>query len=186
VIGAGISGIIASIRLPQRVLNLSLQIYEKNSDIGGTWFENRYPGCACDIPAHTYQATFEPNHEWSQFYASSKEIHQYWKKVALKYDCMRHIKLNHQVLNAIWDDRSAKWQLEVCVTPSIKSQFANSPQIKNVANNTTFEDACDVLVSATGALNDWNWPSIPGQMNFKGKLLHSASWDQSYDWTVNQ
>lgn len=56
----------------------------------------------------------------------------------------------------------------------------------HVVDNTIFEDTCDVLVSATGALNDWKWPSIPGLMNFKGKLLHSASWDESYDWTVSQ
>ncbi|KAI1613524.1 cyclohexanone monooxygenase [Exophiala viscosa] len=167
VIGAGISGILASIRLPQRIPNLSLQIYEKNADIGGTWFENRYPGCACDIPAHTYQATFEPNHEWSQFYATSKEIHGYWRKVVEKYDCMKHIKLNHQIVKAVWDNRQGKWQLEV----------------KNLKDGSTFTDTCDVVLSATGALNDWKWPSIPGLEDFKGTILHSASWDESFDWT---
>ncbi|KAK5461406.1 hypothetical protein LTS15_003469 [Exophiala xenobiotica] len=167
VVGAGISGIIASIRLPQRIPNLSLQVYEKNADIGGTWFENRYPGCACDIPAHTYQATFEPNHEWSQFYATSKEIHGYWKKVVAKYNCMRHIKLNHQIVKADWNDRQGKWHV----------------QVKNTQDGSVFEDSCDVLVSATGALNDWKWPQIPGLQDFKGKLLHSASWDETFDWT---
>ncbi len=113
VVGAGISGILAAIRLPQRIPNLSLQVYEKNADVGGTRFENRYPGCACDIPAHTYQATFEPNHEWSQFYATAKEIHGYWKRVADKYDCMKYVKLNHQIVGAVWDDQLAKWQVEV-------------------------------------------------------------------------
>lgn len=132
VIGAGISGILASIRLPQRIPHLSLQIYEKNADVGGTWFENRYPGCACDIPAHTYQATFEPNHDWSQFYATSQEIHAYWRKVVAKYHCMRHIKLNHQVVKAVWDDRQSKWQVEVgflsmeCVTDKLADWFDRS------------------------------------------------------------
>ncbi|KIX06760.1 uncharacterized protein Z518_04736 [Rhinocladiella mackenziei CBS 650.93] len=166
VIGAGISGILASIRFPRRIPNLSLQVYEKNSDIGGTWFENRYPGCACDIPAHTYQATFEPNHEWSQFYATAKEIHQYWKKVVDKYDCMKYIKLRHQVVGAYWDDRHSKWSI----------------QIKDLVNNVVLADSCDVLISATGALNDWKWPDIPGLPDFQGTLLHSAQWDESFDW----
>jgi cation diffusion facilitator CzcD-associated flavoprotein CzcO len=113
VIGAGISGILAAIRFPQRISNLSLTVYEKNTDISGTWLENRYPGCACDIPAHTYQATFAPNHEWSQFYASAPEIHAYWKKVAHKYSCMKYIKLQQQVISATWDEDTAKWRLKV-------------------------------------------------------------------------
>ncbi|KAJ5595436.1 uncharacterized protein N7459_001644 [Penicillium hispanicum] len=112
IIGAGISGIIACIRFAQRIPNLDLCVYDKNADIGGTWFENRYPGCACDIPAHTYQATFEPNKEWSKFYASAPEIHGYWKRVAEKYGCMKHIKLNHQVSGAVWDENTSKWQLQ--------------------------------------------------------------------------
>ncbi len=123
-----------------------------------------------DIPAHTYQATFEPNHEWSQFYASSKEIHQYWKKVVAKYNCMRHIKLNHQIVKADWNDRQGKWHV----------------QVKNTQDGSVLEDSCDVLVSATGALNDWKWPQIPGLLDFKGKLLHSASWDETFDWTVSR
>lgn len=118
VIGAGISGILACIRFRQRVKNLELQVYEKNVEVGGTWFENRYPGCACDIPAHTYQASFEPNKEWSQFYASAKEIHRYWKHVAAKYGCMKYIKLSHQVLSASWDDATSQWALQVRNQPS--------------------------------------------------------------------
>ncbi|KAH0592931.1 hypothetical protein MHUMG1_09384 [Metarhizium humberi] len=166
VIGAGISGILASTRFPQRIPNLSLAVYEKNEDIGGTWFENRYPGCACDIPAHVYQATFSPNTEWSQFYASSQEIHAYWKKVARKYDCMKYIKLRQQVAGAVWDNQESKWTLK----------------IRDLVQNSEYTDKCDVLISATGALNSWNWPDIPGLQKFRGKLLHSAAWDESYDY----
>jgi len=113
VMGAGISGILASIRFPQRIQNLSLTVYEKNADVGGTWYENRYPGCACDIPAHTYQATFEPNHSWSRFYASASEIHQYWKRVAMKYGCMKYIKLQQKVIEARWNEGSSQWDLKV-------------------------------------------------------------------------
>lgn len=66
-----------------------------------------------DIPAHTYQATFEPNKAWSQFYASAKEIHQYWKGVVQKYGCMRYIKLKQRTVEAVWDENNSKWNLKV-------------------------------------------------------------------------
>ncbi|KKK14524.1 hypothetical protein P175DRAFT_0534625 [Aspergillus ochraceoroseus IBT 24754] len=170
VIGSGISGIISSIRLRQRVSKLEICVYEKNADIGGTWLENRYPGCACDIPAHTYQATFEPNKEWSTFYAAAPEIHRYWKRVVDKYGCMKYVKLKHQVIGAVWDNAKSKWQLEV----------------KNLDSGEVLQDQCDVLVSASGALNQWKWPEISGLHNFEGKLLHSASWDECYDYSAKR
>jgi cation diffusion facilitator CzcD-associated flavoprotein CzcO len=132
VIGSGLSGIIASIRLRQRVPNLDLCIYEKNDDVGGTWLENRYPGCACgmlsfllsivsdnrqDIPAHTYHASFEPNKEWSTFYAAAPEIHKYWKRVVDKYGCMEYVRLRSQVTEAVWNEERGKWQLKVGIQP---------------------------------------------------------------------
>ncbi len=130
-IGAGISGIITAIRFPQRLKNIELVIYEKNRDVSGTWLENRYPGCACgmvlrskckkdeatnessDIPAHTYQLSFEPNKEWSQFYASAKEIHQYWKNVVKKYNCDQYFRLDKKVVEARWIASQAIWMLKV-------------------------------------------------------------------------
>ncbi|KAL4883949.1 hypothetical protein BJY04DRAFT_183569 [Aspergillus karnatakaensis] len=167
VIGSGISGIISSIRLRQRIDKLDLVVYEKNADIGGTWLENRYPGCACDIPAHTYQASFEPNKEWSTFYAAAPEIHRYWKRVSDKYDCEKYIKFKSQVVGATWDGVRSKWTVKV----------------KNTDTEEIVEDECDVVVSASGALNEWKWPVIPGLHDFKGKLLHSAAWDESYEYS---
>lgn len=66
-----------------------------------------------DIPAHTYQATFEPNKEWSTFYAAAPEIHAYWKRVAEKYGCMKFVKLKQQIIEAVWDESKSKWQLKV-------------------------------------------------------------------------
>ncbi|PYH91890.1 flavin-binding monooxygenase [Aspergillus ellipticus CBS 707.79] len=165
VIGSGISGIISSIRFRQRIPNLDLCVYEKNADIGGTWLENRYPGCACDIPAHTYQATFEPNKEWSTFYASAPEIHQYWRRVVDKYGCEKHIKFKQQVSEAVWHEEDGQWKL----------------QIKDLDSDSVYQDHCDVLISATGFLNAWKWPDIPGLHDFKGKLMHSARWDEDFD-----
>lgn len=66
-----------------------------------------------DIPAHTYQATFEPNKEWSSFYATSPEIHRYWKRIVDKYGCMKYIKLRQQVEAATWDENTSKWNVQV-------------------------------------------------------------------------
>ncbi|KAL2794663.1 hypothetical protein BJX66DRAFT_351131 [Aspergillus keveii] len=85
-IGAGISGILAAIKFRQAVPDLDLTIYEKNPELGGTWFENRYPGCACDVPSHNYQLSFESWTGWSEFFSGAPEILAYWKRVATKYD----------------------------------------------------------------------------------------------------
>ncbi|KAJ5242026.1 uncharacterized protein N7469_000353 [Penicillium citrinum] len=159
VIGAGISGILSCIRFRQRIQNLEI--------CGGTWFENRYPGCACDIPAHTYQATFEPNKEWSTFYASAPEIHRYWKHVVDKYGCMDYIKLRQEVTSATWDEKSSKWKLE----------------IQDLETGSTYSDEGNIVIQGTGSLNNWKWPQIPGLHDFKGKLLHSARWDEEYDYS---
>ncbi|PQE12791.1 hypothetical protein CJF30_00002694 [Rutstroemia sp. NJR-2017a BBW] len=110
VIGAGYSGIYLGIRIPQRLRNIDLQIYEKNEGIGGTWYENRYPGCACDIPSHSYQYSFNPNPSWSSLYAPAPEICAYLEKTAEKYGANRFIKLSHKVLSGRWDDRQKKWR----------------------------------------------------------------------------
>lgn len=141
VIGAGISGVYLGIRIPQRLRNVDLAIYEKNDGLGGTWWENRYPGCACDIPgkhhhqhyfvvlctligirsghtnvfhhlAHAYQYTFEPNPKWSGFYATSQEIRDYIHFVADKYGVPRFVKLQHEVTNCMWDDSKKKWSVK--------------------------------------------------------------------------
>src|SRR5271154_6592522 len=112
-VGAGPSGINLAKQIKTHFPrdNITLTIYEKNSDVGGTWFENRYPGCACDIPAHSYQLTFEPNKTWSKFYAPAREIEAYWQGVAKKYDIYKHIKLEHRVVEAKWDDDDGKWKV---------------------------------------------------------------------------
>jgi cation diffusion facilitator CzcD-associated flavoprotein CzcO len=143
-----------------------------------------------DIPAHTYQLTFEPNHEWPQFYAKSTDIYKYWKKVAEKYNCMKYIKLEHQVVEARWSAEESKWHLKVRIqiigveSNPWKTVLKQWQQIRNLASGTIFADSCDVFISASGVLNDWKWPSIPGLHNFKGKLLHSAKWDQDFDYSA--
>jgi cation diffusion facilitator CzcD-associated flavoprotein CzcO len=144
---------------------LTLKIYEKNPDVGGTWYENRYPGCACDNPSHTYVWSFDPHPTWSSTYASSKEIFDYFKGFHFRFNLSEKTKVGHQIIGAKWDESTAKWNID----------------IKDSATNTVIHDLCDVLVNAGGILNAWRWPTIPGLHDFKGKLVHSAAWNESLD-----
>ncbi|KAF2104348.1 putative monooxygenase [Rhizodiscina lignyota] len=167
VIGAGFSGIYCGIKLPELLRNIDLTIYDKNEGLGGTWWENRYPGCACDIPAHSYVYSFEPNPYWSNFYASAPEIQQYLEGVAKKYSVGRFVKCSHKVVGSSWDQDRKKWSVKV----------------ENLKTGETFDDEADVVIQARGLLNDYRWPDIEGLQSFEGKLVHSANWDTSYDYS---
>ena len=135
-IGAGINGILTAIRFPQKIQNLTLAVYEKNADVGGTWFENTYPGVACDLPAHTYNLSFEPKRDWSSFYANGNEIFEYWKGVAKKYGAYRFIKFHCKCIGAKWDDDRGKWTVTIERTENGKTEV--------------FEDEADIMISCTG------------------------------------
>lgn len=109
VIGAGFAGILAAIRIPERLRNVELVVYEKNDGVGGVWWMNRYPGVACDIPSHSYQYTFAPNPHWDSLYASGKDIQVYLQGVAERFGAMRFIKLAHRVDRCVWDEGAKKW-----------------------------------------------------------------------------
>ncbi|ORY01282.1 cyclohexanone monooxygenase [Clohesyomyces aquaticus] len=163
-VGAGAAGLQIAYKAERALTDIDLVIYEKNSDIGGTWLENRYPGCTCDIPSHSYQFTWARNPKWSQYYSSSEEIWQYFKDVATKYDLEKYVQLKTSVQSAAWDEESGQWKLRIL-----------KPDGKEV------DDWCDVLISGSGVLNSWKYPKIPGLDLFKGKLMHSARWDNTYD-----
>ncbi|KIX03853.1 uncharacterized protein Z518_07406 [Rhinocladiella mackenziei CBS 650.93] len=165
--GAGYSGLMMAIIMRSKMMdsNLEFQIYEKNADQGGTWLVNRYPGCQCDIPAHNYEFSFEPFAEWPNYYATSEQIHEYMRMVFEKYRCEEFCKFHHKIVSATWNDREGKWELGV------------------ESKDDIFTDICDVFINAGGVLDNWKWPDIPGIETFKGKLMHSASWDQGFDFT---
>ncbi|KAI8717009.1 hypothetical protein NCS52_00996100 [Fusarium sp. LHS14.1] len=165
-IGAGFSGILTAIRFPQRIPNLELTIYEKNDDIGGTWYENTYAGVGCDVPSHVYQYSFAGNPNWSKFYAGGAEIQQYLKDIAWRYDVERYVRLRHHFEKADWNETTQKWTVTV----------------KDLKNNTTVTDTADILIKGTGILNKWKWPEIKGLQSFKGSLMHTAGWDPKFDW----
>ncbi|KAK5274800.1 hypothetical protein LTR99_004490 [Exophiala xenobiotica] len=163
-IGAGASGITFAKFLEERLENVELQIYEKNADVGGTWLENRYPGCACDIPSASYQFTWDRNPYWSQYYSESPEIWAYFKSVVDKHGLMRYVKLQHSVVGAYWKAEESIWEVHV-----------------RRPDGTEFVDTCNVLVNGGGILNNWKWPEIRGLHSFKGVLQHSARYDPSTD-----
>ncbi|KIV79991.1 hypothetical protein PV11_07526 [Exophiala sideris] len=170
IIGAGVSGIGTYIRLWQYVPNIKITILDKNPSISGTWYENRYPGVACDIPSHVYQYTFEPNTQWSKYFSPGAEIQEYVKHVARKYAVDREVRLNTKVTAATWDEQIGIWALDTETTSAEGGKV-----------NGRLE--AEVVINATGLLNKWKWPKIPGLHDFQGKLLHSANWDTSWDWT---
>lgn len=142
-----------------------LCIYEANKDMGGTWLVNTYPGVACDVPAHIYTFPWEPNPEWSAYYASGAEIWEYFKKTVDKWDLARGVKCGHRVQKAEFNEEKGRWKLEV----------QNGDEV--------IHDECDILVSAVGFLSNWRWPNIQGLHDFKGHLCHSAVWNKDFDWT---
>lgn len=164
-VGAGAAGLQIAYKAERLLENIDLQIYEKNDDVGGTWLENRYPGCTCDIPSHSYQFTWARNPNWSHYYSSSEEIWQYFKDVSDKYNLTKYVQFRTAVQSATWDETDGQWRL----------------QIKGPHGE--FEDWCDILISASGVLNSWKYPNIPGLDLYRGKLMHSANWDNSYDLT---
>jgi cation diffusion facilitator CzcD-associated flavoprotein CzcO len=134
-VGAGAAGLQIAYKAERLLENVELQIYEKNHDIGGTWLENRYPGCTCDIPSHSYQFTWEKNPNWSHFYSSSEEIWRYFKHVSTKYDLEKYVKFNTKVQSARWDEDAGMWRLIVIA-----------------ADGSQFEDECEILVNGSGVL----------------------------------
>jgi cation diffusion facilitator CzcD-associated flavoprotein CzcO len=135
VVGAGATGLQFAYKAERALKDVDLQIYEKNNDIGGTWLENRYPGCTCDIPSHSYQFTWAQNPNWSRYYSGSEEIWQYLKDVATKYDLEKYVKFQTTVQSATWDEESGLWRLRIL-----------SP------DGTSFEDTCTILVNGSGVL----------------------------------
>lgn len=170
-VGAGASGLLAAYKARRMLQNYSLICYERNPNIGGTWWENRYPGCACDIPAHTYTYAFEPNPDWSGFYAYSREIQEYLERFYEKYELAPFVKLNTEVVSATWNGDEGKWNVE------LRSRDASSGETQ------TFQDWCHVLINGSGVLSKWKWPDIEGLHDFQGQLTHSAAWDPTTDVT---
>ncbi|KAF6798223.1 monooxygenase [Colletotrichum sojae] len=163
-IGAGASGLLIAYKLQKHFSNYSLTCYEKNEAVSGTWFENRYPGCACDVPSHNYTWSFEPKLDWSAVYPPAWEIREYFENFARKYSLYQYIKLQHQVVGAYW-------------SPSGGGGY--DVHVEDTQTGEVIVDHADILINASGILNNWKWPEIPGLDSYKGTLLHTANWDEA-------
>ncbi|KAJ1331135.1 hydroxyversicolorone monooxygenase [Microdochium nivale] len=166
-IGAGASGINMVRTLRQNLTNFEHVIYEKNSKAGGTWFENRYPGCRCDVPSHNYQFSWRPNPSWSNFCSPAEEIERYLDDIVKSEHMTGLIHMSHQVVSAEWNEQRGVWALVV----------------RDLQNGVEFEDEANFLVDASGILNKWKWPEISGLHSFAGDLIHTAAWPEKYDYT---
>ncbi|KAK2781498.1 hypothetical protein FQN52_001608 [Onygenales sp. PD_12] len=164
VIGAGISGIAFAYKA-KTLENVEYTIYEKNAEVGGTWLESRYPGCSCDIPAHSYSYPWVGNPEWSKVYAGAEELWNFYRDRAEEYGVYEHAKFEHQVAGATWNEDSGKWTVKV----------------ENLKTGEMVEDSADVVINCAGVLNKWKWPDIPGLHSFEGTLVHTARYPQDLD-----
>lgn len=135
-IGAGVSGINLLRTLRLNLASYEAVVYEKNADVGGTWFENRYPGCKCDIPSHCYQYSWRRNKEWSNFFAPADEIGAYLCRVCDEEGLGGAIRVLHRVEEARWEEESGLWRLVV----------------RNLTTGERFEDAANFLINACGIL----------------------------------
>ncbi len=159
IVGAGFSGLCMGIKLLDAGLN-SFLIIEKSEDIGGTWWDNRYPGCACDIPSHLYSFSFAPSTEWSRMYPGQQEIHAYLKRCIERYGLAPYLRLNTRFREATWDESEGIWIATAGDGMRIRAR---------------------VLVSGMGALHVPRYPDLKGLDRFKGPAFHSAAWDHSVD-----
>jgi len=157
IIGAGMAGMLAGIRLAEKGFK-NIVIYEKANNVGGTWRDNTYPGLICDVPSHHYTYSFARKPNWSRHYSSGKEIQDYFEEVAKEYQLDQFIEFNQEVSKA--EFQSGQWILEL-------------KQGKT--------DRVDILIPATGVLHHPKYPDIEGFSNFNGKLFHSSRWDHSID-----
>ena len=163
VIGAGVAGICAAIRLKKA--GIPFTVIEKNAEVGGTWRENRYPGAGVDTPNHIYSFSFA-KHDWSRYFALQDEIQRYFEKVATDFGIRAHIRFNTQVESARYDEDCARWTL------AITDAQGGSQTLQ-----------ADLLLSAVGLLNVPKMPAIRGLETFKGRCFHTARWPEDIDVT---
>ena len=156
IIGAGMSGILAAIKLAE--MGIKFKIYEKNDDIGGTWYENKYPGSRVDIANHFYSYSFEENNLWSEHFSQQPELLGYFKKCFQKYDIQKHTHFNTQVISMDFDELTGLWSVE------------------SIGNENKIKEKINIIISCVGQLSQPNIPEIKGIDKFQGNMFHSSRW----------
>ena len=155
IMGGGMSGVCMGIQL-QRAGMHDFVILEKQPGMGGTWWDNTYPGAHVDVPSPVYSFSFAPNPDWSRRFASAQEIQAYVQGLAAKHHLGARTRLGTQLTEARFDDSTGHWHFRTAQGDTLRSRF---------------------FVCSTGPLNQPRWPDIPGLDQFAGQRLHSARWD---------
>ncbi|KOG33526.1 flavin-containing monooxygenase [Streptomyces resistomycificus] len=158
VIGSGFGGLGAAVRLRREGVT-DFVVLERADSVGGTWRDNTYPGCACDVPSHLYSFSFAPNAHWPRTFSGQQHIRAYLEHVADVFRLRPHLRFGSEVKMMTWDADKLRWDIET-----------SSGRL-----------SADFVVSATGPLSDPKTPDIPGLDSFPGKVFHSARWDHDYD-----
>lgn len=160
VIGAGISGLAAAHQMNQ-VGYQDYVVLEKADRVGGTWRDNTYPGCGCDVPSALYSFSFSPSHKWSHLFAKQPEILSYLEDVAEKHQLNENIVFGCELLQAVWNEEKKQWDLKTS-----KGDYA-----------------ARTVIFSTGPITEPQIPKIKGIESFKGEMFHSARWNHDYDLT---
>jgi cation diffusion facilitator CzcD-associated flavoprotein CzcO len=158
ILGTGFAGLGLAIRLKQEGEH-DFVVLERASEVGGTWRDNTYPGCQCDIPSHLYSFSFAPNPDWSRLFPTQPEIWDYLRHCADDYGIRPHIRFDHEVQAADWDEAHGFWRVQT----------------------SQGELTARVVVSGQGGLSEPSLPDIPGIGSFAGTMFHSARWNHDHD-----
>ena len=158
VIGAGFGGIATAVKLLQRGVS-DVTVFEKSGGVGGTWWDNRYPGAECDVPSHLYSFSFH-HADWTRTHAGQAEIQRYVEDIVNRFGLRPRLRLGTAVRRVEWDDAARRHTL-------------------HAQDGTTF--AADVVVSALGMLNVPSVPALPGLDLFAGPAFHTARWEHGHD-----
>jgi len=163
IIGAGMSGILAGIRL--QAAGIPFEIIERHDDVGGTWYQNTYPGCRVDSPNHIYSYSFRPA-DWPQYYSPQPVLREYFDQTASDYGLKAHTRFGTEVKEARFDESRGAWDLVI-----------------EKRDGTREVLTANVVISAVGQLNRPKWPDAPGRERFKGISFHSTEWEHEHDLT---
>jgi cation diffusion facilitator CzcD-associated flavoprotein CzcO len=161
IVGAGFGGIAAAIELRQHGFE-DITILERAEELGGTWFQNTYPGAACDVPSHLYSFSYAQRRDWSRLCSPQEEIIAYLREVAARFGVQALVSPNSEVSSCVWDDDAAHWTVSLTDGRSLQA---------------------DAVILATGQLHRPAYPRIEGAESFGGHSFHSARWDHDYDLT---
>jgi len=162
VIGAGMSGLVAAHRLLQA--GIDTVVMEKNPEVGGTWFENTYPGCRVDVPNYLYSYSFAQRDDWPQYFSDQSVLLDYFRHVADAFGLRDHVELGTEVVSVELDERSHRWTVT-----------------SRRSDGSTRVTEADAVISAVGQLNQPQVPAIAGAEMFTGAAFHSARWDHDVD-----